>query len=72
MCATALPPGKHGQVGGATAGRQEPGDEWEPGPAPSGSRENAALPNLGLISPPRPVSREEKHLVASGRRDPFG
>lgn len=37
-----LPPGKHGQVGGATAGGQEPGDEWEPGPAPSGSRENAA------------------------------
>lgn len=42
MCATALPPGKHGQVDGATAGGQELADEWEPGPAPSGSRENAA------------------------------
>lgn len=42
MCATALPPGKHRQVDGATAGRQESGDEGEPGPAPSGSRKNAA------------------------------
>lgn len=46
----------------------------------SGSR---ALPHLGagktpplpkpeLVSPPRPVSHGEKHLVAGGRRDPFG
>lgn len=40
---TALLPGKHRQVVGAMAGGQEPGDEWEPSPAPSGSRENAGF-----------------------------
>lgn len=54
MCAAALPPGKHRQVG-ATAGGQEPGDEWEPGPAPSGSRENAtpAKPGAGFATTTR-------------------
>lgn len=42
MHANALPPSKHGQVNGAMASRQESGDEGEPSPAPSGSRENAA------------------------------
>ena len=56
VCAAALLPDKHGQVGSAMAGGQEPGDEWEPGPAPSGSRETAgsAKPRAGFTATTRP------------------
>lgn len=68
----ALSPNKRGQVGGAMAGGQEPGEEWEPGPAPSGSRENAgsAKPRAGFTTTTRP--RGEMHLAAGGRHNPTG
>lgn len=37
-----------------------------------GAGKTPPLPNPELVSPPRPVSRGEKHPVAGGRRDPFG
>lgn len=63
MHAAALPPSKQGQVGGAMAGGQEPGDEWEPGPAPSGSRENAssAKPGAGFTATTRPPWGKASH-----------
>lgn len=63
VCAAALPPGKCGQVDGAMAGGQEPGDEWEPGPAPSGSRQNAgaAKPGAGSTATTRPPWGKASH-----------
>lgn len=63
MRAAALLPDKHRQVGGAMAGGQEPGDEWEPSPAPSGSRENAssAKPRAGFTATTRPRCGKASH-----------
>lgn len=73
---TACAAASHPASTGKSAARRPAGRSREM----SGSR---ALPHLGagktpplpkpeLVSPPRPVSRGEKHLVAGGRRDPFG
>lgn len=73
---TACAAASHPASTGKSAARRPAGRSREM----SGSR---ALPHLGagktpplpkpeLVSPPRLVSRGEKHLVAGGRRDPFG
>lgn len=61
--AATLPSDKRGQVGGAMPAGQEPGDEWEPSPAPSGSRENAgsAKPGSGFTTTTCPPWGKASH-----------